>query len=79
MGTGDVVGARRWVDENLTFVPGWFRCHALVTRAYIAIAQGEPEQAGDDAHESLAIAHEIHAYLQVPDARLPGPPVGRCK
>ena len=68
MGTGDVVGARRWVDENLTFVPGWFRCHALVTRAYIAIAQGEPEQAGDDAHESLAIAHEIHAYLQVPDA-----------
>ena len=68
MGTGDVVGARRWVDENLTFVPGWFRCHALITRAYIAIAQGEPEQAGDDAHESLAIAHEIRAYLQVPDA-----------
>ncbi|MDG5482819.1 helix-turn-helix transcriptional regulator [Mycolicibacterium gadium] len=68
MGTGDVVGARRWVDENLTFVPGWFRCRALVTRACIAIAQGEPEQADDDAHESLAIACESRAYLQVPDA-----------
>lgn len=68
VGIGDLVGARRWVDENLTFVPGWFRCHALITRAYIAVAQGEPEQAGDDAHESLAIALDIHAYLQVPDA-----------
>ncbi|MFI5510304.1 LuxR C-terminal-related transcriptional regulator [Mycobacterium sp. NPDC051804] len=68
VGTGDVVSARRWVDENLTFVPGWFRCHALATRAYIAIAQGEPDQADDDAHESLAIACEIRAYLQVPDA-----------
>ena len=30
--------------RNLAFVPAWFRCHALVTRAYIAIAQGEPNR-----------------------------------
>jgi predicted ATPase/DNA-binding CsgD family transcriptional regulator len=68
LGCGDLVGARRWVDENLTFVPGWFRCQALITRAYIAIAQGEPEQAGNDAHDALAIAQEMRAYLRVPDA-----------
>jgi hypothetical protein len=37
-------------------------------RAYIAIAQGEPEQAGNDAHDALAIAQEMCAYLRVPDA-----------
>jgi DNA-binding CsgD family transcriptional regulator len=68
LGCGDIVGARRWVDENLAFVPGWFRCHALATRAFIAIAQGEPEQAESDAHEALAIAQEVHGFLRVPDA-----------
>jgi predicted ATPase/class 3 adenylate cyclase/DNA-binding CsgD family transcriptional regulator len=68
LGCGDIVGARRWVDENLAFVPGWFRCHALTTRAFIAIAQGEPEQADSDAHEALAIAQEVHGFLRVPDA-----------
>jgi DNA-binding CsgD family transcriptional regulator len=68
LGCGDIVGARRWVDENLTFVPGWFRSHALTTRAFIAMAQGEPEQAADDAHEALAIAQQLHGFLRVPDA-----------
>jgi len=68
LGCGDIVGARRWVDENLTLVPGWFRSHALTTRAFIAMSQGEPEQAADDAHEALAIAQELYGFLRVPDA-----------
>ena len=33
----------------------------------MAIAQGEPEQAERDAHDALACAAEIEAYLFVPD------------
>jgi DNA-binding CsgD family transcriptional regulator len=40
---------------------------ALTTRAYVAIAQDEPEQAERDAHEALAIALRTHGYLRLPD------------
>ena len=40
---------------------------ALTTRARVAIAQGEPEQAERDAHDALAYAAEVEAYLRVPD------------
>ena len=40
---------------------------ALTTRARVAIAQGEPEQAERDSHDALAIAADIRGYLGVPD------------
>jgi DNA-binding CsgD family transcriptional regulator len=40
---------------------------ALSTRARVAIAQGEPEQAERDAHDALAIAADIQAYAGIPD------------
>ena len=40
---------------------------ALTARARVAIAQGEPEQAERDAHDALARAAEVEAYLGVPD------------
>ena len=40
---------------------------ALTTRARVAIAQGEPEQAERDAHDALACAADIEAYLYIPD------------
>ena len=40
---------------------------ALTTRARVAIAQGEPEQAERDAHDALARAAELEAYLFIPD------------
>ena len=40
---------------------------ALTTRARVAIAQGEPEQAERDAHDALACAADVQAYLGVPD------------
>ncbi|MDT5323325.1 MAG: hypothetical protein QOF25_477 [Mycobacterium sp.] len=43
---------------------------ALTTRARVAVAQGEPEQAEQaeqDAHDSLECAVGVEAYLGVPD------------
>ena len=40
---------------------------ALTTRARVAIAQGEPEQAERDAHDALARAADVEAYLVIPD------------
>ena len=40
---------------------------ALTTRARVAIAQGEPDQAERDAHDALARAAEVEAYLFIPD------------
>jgi predicted ATPase/DNA-binding CsgD family transcriptional regulator len=52
---GDLIAARRWADDAVAMAPGraglmW----ALTTRARVAIAQGEPEQAERDAHDALA-------------------------
>ena len=40
---------------------------ALTTRARVAIAAGEPDQAERDAHDALARATELEAYLSIPD------------
>ena len=64
---GDLIAARRWADEAVATATGWTVMSALTTRARVAIAQGEPEQAERDAHDALAIAAEVEAYLDVPD------------
>jgi DNA-binding CsgD family transcriptional regulator len=46
---------------------GFYLAWALATRAQVAIAQGEPEQAERDAHDALARAAEVEAYLLIPD------------
>ncbi|CAM2950718.1 LuxR family transcriptional regulator [Mycobacterium intermedium] len=66
---GDLVAARQWADETVAAgLPGWYQVSALTARAYVALAQGEADQAERDAHEALAIAGRTHAYLRVPDA-----------
>ncbi len=65
---GDLIAARRWADDAVATATGWaVLMRALTTRARVAIAQGEPEQAERDAHDALAIAPEVVAYLGVPD------------
>ena len=59
---GPPLGRRRRLDNDRR-VPA----DALTTRARVAIAQGEPEQAERDAHDALALGAEIEAYLFVPD------------
>ena len=64
---GDLTAARRWADEAVAVTSGWHQSMALTTRAGVAIAQGEPEQAERDAHESLATATRTRAYGVPPD------------
>jgi DNA-binding CsgD family transcriptional regulator len=68
MSCGDLVGARRWADDTVAVAPGCHRATALVARARVAIAQGEPQQADRDLHDALEIAERTAACLRVPDA-----------
>jgi predicted ATPase/class 3 adenylate cyclase/DNA-binding CsgD family transcriptional regulator len=63
----DLAAARRWADEAVATRTGLWLAWALCTRARVAIAAGEPEQAERDAQYALTCAAEINAYLFVPD------------
>ncbi len=64
---GDLLAGRRWADEAVTTSTGFNLSSALWTRALVAIAEGEPEQAERDAHDALALGAGIDAYLLIPD------------
>jgi predicted ATPase/class 3 adenylate cyclase/DNA-binding NarL/FixJ family response regulator len=64
---GDLSAARRWADDAVTTTSGWWLAVALTTRARVAIAQGESERAERDAHDALAVAADIEAYLGISD------------
>jgi DNA-binding CsgD family transcriptional regulator len=64
---GDPVTARKWADDRVARVPGGYQAAARIVRAFVAIAQGEPDQAERDAYEALAVAARTQAYLRLPD------------
>nr|WP_231639830.1 LuxR C-terminal-related transcriptional regulator [Mycobacterium sp. Marseille-P9652] len=64
---GDLLEAGRWADQQVAATSGWHLARALTTRARIAIAKGEHDQAERDAHKALACAAEHEAHLAVPD------------
>jgi predicted ATPase/class 3 adenylate cyclase/DNA-binding CsgD family transcriptional regulator len=64
---GDLAAARRCADDAVSTTTGVFLSDALATRARVAIAAGEPDQAERDAHDALARAAELEAYLYIPD------------
>jgi predicted ATPase/class 3 adenylate cyclase/DNA-binding CsgD family transcriptional regulator len=64
---GELFAARRWADEAVTSTTGFYLSLALLARARVAIAQGEPEQSERDAHDALACAADVEAYLLIPD------------
>jgi DNA-binding CsgD family transcriptional regulator len=63
----DLAAARRWADEAVSTSTGFYLLWALTTRARVAIAQGEPEQAERDAYDALARAADMQARLGVAD------------
>ena len=64
----DLLAARHRADEAVTMATGGiYLSAALTTRARVAIAQGEREQGERDAHDALAIAASMQAYLGVSD------------
>ena len=64
---GDLEAARRSAEETLAVVPGCYRMLALLARANVALAQGEPEQAEHDAQEALTVAANTQAFIRVDD------------
>ena len=64
---GDLVAARQWADQAVTMATSYFLSAALLARARVAIAQGQPEQGERDAHDALACAADVEAYLPIPD------------
>jgi predicted ATPase/class 3 adenylate cyclase/DNA-binding CsgD family transcriptional regulator len=64
---GDLAAARRWADDAVATTTGFFLTLALTTRARVAIAQGQLEQAEGDAHDALAMAASMQAYVDIPD------------
>ncbi len=65
---GDLAAARRWADEAVAVGAGVNLTQALTTRARVAVAQDEPEQAERDAREALAIAAAVDAHGPTADA-----------
>jgi predicted ATPase/class 3 adenylate cyclase/DNA-binding CsgD family transcriptional regulator len=65
---GDLEFARQHGDETVARSKGVSQAIALVTRAHVAIAQGEPGQAERDAHEALAVAVSVDAHPTTPEA-----------
>ena len=64
---GDLAAARRWADEAVSSTTGMWPIWALATRARVAIAHGELEQAERHAHDALARAADMQARLGVAD------------
>ena len=64
---GDLIAARRWADEAVSTTTGWHHMLALTTRARVARAQGEPDQADRDLHDSLVCGADIQARVGVAD------------
>jgi DNA-binding CsgD family transcriptional regulator len=67
LAVGDVAAARRWADAAVTGSASWFLMLALTTRARIAIAQEEPDQAEQDTYAALALGANLRAHLLIPD------------
>jgi predicted ATPase/DNA-binding CsgD family transcriptional regulator len=64
---GDLTEARRWTDDAVAALTGWYLASALTTRARIAIADGDFEPAEHGARDALACTAGVGAYLGVPE------------
>jgi hypothetical protein len=64
---GDLTAARRWADDAVSVAQGIHRVFALATRARVAIAQNDPDQAEQDAHDALTGAANVKGYFVIPD------------
>jgi DNA-binding CsgD family transcriptional regulator len=65
---GEPAAARRWADDTVAVTLGCFQMHAFVSHAHVAMAQGENDQAAQDAHAALTLAAETGSQLRVPEA-----------
>jgi len=64
---GDLIAARSLADEAVSAARGWHLMSALTTRARVAMAQGQPEQAERDGRRALEIAADLQAHFGAAD------------
>lgn len=64
---GDLIAARRLVDEAISAAPRWYLALFLTIRARVAITLDEPDKAEHDAHGALSYATEYGIRLGLPD------------
>ena len=64
---GDLISARLWADDAVSVAAGWHLVAALTTRARVAIADGQREEAERDVHNALTRVAHTGAYLALPD------------
>jgi DNA-binding CsgD family transcriptional regulator len=64
---GEVEVARRRADVAVSASNGCWLATALSTRARVRVAQGENDQAANDAYESLLVANATGAHLSTAD------------
>src|SRR6185312_2050672 len=67
LGRGDLATARRLAGEGVSTTKGWNLATALRTRARVALAQHDFEQAEREAHAALTCANDVQAYLCIAD------------
>ena len=65
---GELKVARRYAHDAVADSMGWWLPWALVGRARVELADGNPEKAESDAHEALGSSVGIGAHLIVPEA-----------
>ena len=64
---GDSTAARLSADHAVSMTKGVYLSAALATRARVAIAEGDREQADHDAREALGLAASLKSHLLIPD------------
>jgi predicted ATPase/class 3 adenylate cyclase/DNA-binding CsgD family transcriptional regulator len=64
---GQPAEARRWADTVVSKTKYWHLMRAFCTRARIAFAQGELQQAERDVYDALAMVTDMQAHLMTPD------------
>jgi ATP/maltotriose-dependent transcriptional regulator MalT len=62
---GDLVAARRWIDEVVSYAPNAYQMYAFMVRAVVAFAQGETDQSEVDAHTALTISTRTKSQFRV--------------
>jgi predicted ATPase/class 3 adenylate cyclase/DNA-binding CsgD family transcriptional regulator len=65
LGAGDLTTARRWAEDMVASTESISLGWALMSRAYVEIAQGEPEQAERDARDALDITADLRGYVSI--------------
>jgi len=67
LASGDLVVAHRWADDAVAVATGWHLVCAILARARVWVAEGDPRQAERDVHDALSCAARSGAHLPLPD------------